>query len=351
MAQKFENEVVILLKARDETAKTFGKVTKSTKQFADNLNAKAGAGAANNLAKVFGVLGSIEGALKGVNAVTELFSGNIEEAADKIKSMPLGIGPVATAIQDIQFAWFGVNDAIEEANRLVDQQTQRNKVLETSAKRRIAGIATLESLNQELALKKAGEFEAQTLALRFDTQRRIKKIREDGAKEQSEFSENLTRQAVAKALELEKLKLKEINLAHSAAMQKEGEAFLAELKKKEEAEIKSAEAVAKAKSDANKKLIDAHKAAQKKADSDAEKERQKADALAVSPTDAREQQSRFLTGAAEAASQFAQQDPVVVEQKKTNTALAVVSLSIDKLTKQLMKNPTLRLAEGTAAGV
>jgi len=350
MAQKFENEVVILLKARDETAKTFGKVSKSTKKFAKDLNEKVGAGAANNLAKVFGILGSIEGGMKGINAVTELFSGNIEDAAEKMKTMPLGIGPVFTAVQDLAFAWAGVNDAIEEANRLVEEQNRRNKVLETNAKRRVVGLQTLETLNHELRMAKASEFEKQKIQLEHDTAQRIKKIREDGAKEQSAFSEKMTQAAIAKVLELEKIRAKEIAVARAEAADAEGKAFLAELDKKKEAEIKAAQEVAKEKLRVNNKLLDEQKKAALAEKKEAEKEQARIDALAVSPTDAREQQSRFLTGAAEASTQFAAQDPVVAEQKKTNSALDAVAESIDKLALKFESNPILRMAEGSAAG-
>tara|TARA_R110001592_G_scaffold122620_3_gene329551 strand:+ start:3450 stop:4526 length:1077 start_codon:yes stop_codon:yes gene_type:complete len=100
---------------------------KKTGSTVDSALATPGAKFALNMGKVFAAMGAVEMAAKSASVVTSFLAakgaenaGNAEESAkhfeamsETIKSMPMGIGPVATAIEDLMHKALGLTDAFE----------------------------------------------------------------------------------------------------------------------------------------------------------------------------------------------------------------------------------------------
>jgi hypothetical protein len=95
--------------------KAEAQVTRSAKKMSSSMekNMKFGAG----MAKAFAALGAIEGGLKGAMAVTKLWKGDLDGANEAFAAMPMGIGAVASAVQDLAMEWSGANEAQEKFNK------------------------------------------------------------------------------------------------------------------------------------------------------------------------------------------------------------------------------------------
>ncbi len=397
MAQKFENEVVILLKAQDLASSKIRKVSNSIRKFnADQAKQTSGA---DQLANIFKAVGFVEAGLKSATIAASLFKGELEDAETAAKALPFGIGAAFSAGQELGRAIRGINKELERSNALIEQQVRKNKVLEDQAKARKAGITNLKSINDQLRLAQASDFDRQRIQLEIETQARLDKVRETALKDRSEFSENFQRAQFRKIRELEAIELKKINFAQSIAR---GEAGKAIIKERADAaamaareaetlrrdELSNQQALEQAKSDTRRLALEAQgrdleaqeemirqgfkvqiqaaqEAGRKFVVIELEKQRKLAlleaqraaaqdaagdERVEGTATQTRQQQSRFLTGAAEAATQFGGPEPIVVEAKKSNTLLELVNKHLAELSKQLTKNPPLIIARGTASG-
>lgn len=85
-------------------------------------------------------------ALNAANVASKALGGSIQDAAEAIKSLPLGIGQVARTLEDVLGQWTGITAQIEAANRAVETQNAlaaigvklaegRQKAIEASATR------------------------------------------------------------------------------------------------------------------------------------------------------------------------------------------------------------------------
>lgn len=394
MAQKFENEVLILIKARDESEKTFGRVSERTRKFARDIE-KNQKGAADQLAGIFKAVGFVEGGFKSLAIATEAWNGDLDKAVELAKSLPFGLGAAFTAGEQLGNALFGVNKELAESNRLTEEQSRRNKVLETQAKTRQAGLKTLASLNERLLVARASGFDKQRVRLEIDRQKAISEINKNAEKDRSDVSEKIRRESLKKIAELHHFNLLEIAIAETSAERAAADAAskqaaedAAMVKSKADAlrqgELSDQQALEQAKSDTRRLALEAQGrdleaqqemikqnfrvrireaeeagraevAIELKTQRDlklfaAQKEDTDLDSSGPSGAQVREQQSRFLTGVPEAATQFGSIDPVVEEQKQTNAMLAKLGSEMEALNKNLTKNPPLQLASGTASG-
>lgn len=351
MAQKFENEVSILIKARDVSQSVFDDRAKKTSDFAKKIKSSQ-KGAADQLAKIFTAVGFVEGGFKSLAIVTEAWNGDLDKSIELAKSLPFGLGAAFTAGQQLGDALFGVNKELEKSNALLEEQARRSKILDTQAKTRQAQLKTANSLTDELRIARAEGFDKDRIAVEIDTQKRIKAIREEGAKDNSEISARIERDSIEIVVELRAIALKEIAIARAEAIDAEGRKVFAEMDRRRDAEIRANEEVARAKNDANRKLLAQSKADAKFLADEAKKAQAKIDSErpGESQTQARGQQARFLTGVSEAATQFNKADPVVKEQKETNVLMGSLIAEMQNFSKAFGKAPFFKLASGTASG-
>ena len=121
------------------------KLAKTGKTIDDTL-ATPGAKMAVNMGKVFAVMGAIEFAAKAASAGVSLLdafsaqaAGNAAEAskhfdavAETIKQLPMGIGPVAAAIEDLMHKVMGVDEAMRRVTKAQKDASARKSVNDIS---------------------------------------------------------------------------------------------------------------------------------------------------------------------------------------------------------------------------
>jgi hypothetical protein len=75
--------------------------------------------------------------IEAADVATALFTGDITTAADKIKSMPLGVGHVATALESLLGTWTGIQSEIDANNSSIKYQEAMVASLTRNAKERL----------------------------------------------------------------------------------------------------------------------------------------------------------------------------------------------------------------------
>ncbi|MEM7517079.1 MAG: hypothetical protein AAF368_09185, partial [Planctomycetota bacterium] len=113
------------------------------------------------------VMGTIELAFGGVNVLTEVFSGNIEDAAERLKQLPAGIGPVATQLETMLGNLTGMRQETELLVRLNESMERTLSLQAESASRRF-------SIEQELAQIQRRQRQEAALAAEDDPERRAR---------------------------------------------------------------------------------------------------------------------------------------------------------------------------------
>jgi len=122
------------------------KLAKTGKTIDDTL-ATPGAKMAVNMGKVFAVMGAIEFAAKAASAGVSLLdafsaqaAGNAAEAskhfdavAETIKQLPMGIGPVAAALEDLMHKALGVDEAMRRVTEAQKDASARESVKSMNA--------------------------------------------------------------------------------------------------------------------------------------------------------------------------------------------------------------------------
>lgn len=112
----------------DKLDKTLNEAKAKTKRAAADMekigkNIQFGA----MLAKGLAAMGALEAGIKGLTVGTQLWKGEMTAAAEGLKAMPMGIGPVVTAVDDLLKLWTGVADSIADVNKQTALQEAANK--------------------------------------------------------------------------------------------------------------------------------------------------------------------------------------------------------------------------------
>lgn len=132
-----------------------------------NLNFAAG------FTKALAALGAIEGAMRGVQVVTALMRGDLDAANEAWRQMPLGIGAVAGAIQDVVNDLHGLNELQKKFDEQLKKAQARAR-LQNQADRQLSILqrsATLGSIDDLVERKiKAAELDRDATIVRSRNQ-------------------------------------------------------------------------------------------------------------------------------------------------------------------------------------
>ena len=140
---KLQIEVSAQMEKLDTQLQKVEQQVKQTGQKIDNTMNAPAAKLALNMGAVFAVMGGIELATKSASAGISFLSamsaeaeGNAAEAArhfeamsETIKQLPMGIGPVATAIEEVMHKILDVDEALERVTRAQERATSRETVV------------------------------------------------------------------------------------------------------------------------------------------------------------------------------------------------------------------------------
>ena len=150
-----EKRLDIVLRARDEVARGLNSAMGRLNAAAGKFKANA-QGSTDALAKVFAYMSTIEGAARGVEAVSSVIQGDLEGAAEAVKRLPLGVGAAATALEDMLATVTGIKAEMKELAEFqkwqAEQEKKLNETLKTQAQWReriddLAAKATLSALS------------------------------------------------------------------------------------------------------------------------------------------------------------------------------------------------------------
>jgi hypothetical protein len=169
------------------------KLAKTGKTIDDTL-ATPGAKMAVNMGKVFAVMGAIEFAAKSASAAVSLLdafsaqaAGNAAEASrhfdavsETIKQLPMGIGPVAAALEDLMHKALGVDEAMRKLVKAEERATSRELVMA----QKDAIDSRMESLTAELEILNEADDEKRSI---LEHERNHNKLREDAKKLEEEI--------------------------------------------------------------------------------------------------------------------------------------------------------------------
>lgn len=105
-----------------ETAKDIDKSTEKVSSGFGKIGEKA--------IKVFAVLGFVEAGLKATDAALKLFTGDLDGAADALKTLPFGIGPAVGALELLLGTIDGTNEALGESTERLKEITEQSAKLD-----------------------------------------------------------------------------------------------------------------------------------------------------------------------------------------------------------------------------
>ncbi len=180
-------DIEILLAAKDEAS---GKISalqhRMEKMHKQNSKFAKDAGPSLQLGKALALMGSIEAAAKSATAVSAAFRGEWEEAASAVKSLPLGIGGAATALEGLLGQITGANREIREMQKQAEASEKTNAA-RSAANERIREMKS--QLDLQIALNTTTSSYTQEI-IKIDAQEKSKlaKIKEqlDGARDLSD---------------------------------------------------------------------------------------------------------------------------------------------------------------------
>jgi hypothetical protein len=152
-------DIEILLKARDDaSAKIKALEDHLRKLNAHNKKFAQDAAPALALGKVFAAMGAVEGAARGVSALTAAFRGDFQSAAEEIKRLPFGIGAAASALEGVLDILTRTSEQIEENNALAKKQNE-------IAENRLTVLQRVKAARLEDEAESATGFERERLKL------------------------------------------------------------------------------------------------------------------------------------------------------------------------------------------
>jgi hypothetical protein len=171
-------DIEILLKARDDaSAKIKALEDHLRKLNAHNKKFAQDAAPALALGKVFAAMGAVEGAARGVSAVTAAFRGDFQSAAEEIKRLPFGIGAAASALEGVLDILTRTSEQIEENNALAKKQNE-------IAEKRLTVLQRVKAARLEDEAESATGFERERLKLLIrekNTLDEIAKLRQEAS--------------------------------------------------------------------------------------------------------------------------------------------------------------------------
>lgn len=207
MAQR---EVNILVRARDEASKVFRGIEAAARQLMGiKQQADAGGGRSEefNLIRSIALVGKLNAAIGVANVLTDIFKGNLDDAAESLKNMPMGIGGVVRQFEILLGNVTGLTAETERIKRETELLENINKT-----RLRIADL-TRQALKQQAdeVLRMRRELQAMEMgpgdAILFNLQiafsdratmakeaaeAQIRKIREEANKQVRELNEQLS---------------------------------------------------------------------------------------------------------------------------------------------------------------
>lgn len=123
------------------------KTLRAGKNIEDKLEKQGIGGVAKTALKAFAAFSLIEAGIKSATAITAVFKGEWESAAASIKSLPLGIGALATGLDGLLREVTGFNQELKEQEEL---QKRANRQLELAAKLSKQRLDSQRALNDVL---------------------------------------------------------------------------------------------------------------------------------------------------------------------------------------------------------
>lgn len=134
----------------DKATKAVDKFGKRGKQAGQEVQVAFG-GIVGMALKAVATMGAVELGLGAVNTATKLFEGNIEGAAEAIKNLPAGIGPVARQLEELLGTLTGITKQTEMWERATANALQAQQKFFEIAKKRLS--VEKEVYGQQLSLQ------------------------------------------------------------------------------------------------------------------------------------------------------------------------------------------------------
>uniref|UniRef100_A0A6M3K7F4 Uncharacterized protein n=1 Tax=viral metagenome TaxID=1070528 RepID=A0A6M3K7F4_9ZZZZ len=144
MAKK---ELDIEIKARNLSQQGFSSAAQSAQKFKGDVDKGMGGFASSvteKLSKIKAYFGAASAGLKSVVAITAMWNGETEKAHEILKSLPLRIGPLYSALYDVLGVLTGINEEIEKTKKLMKDNAEE-------ARRNQASVAQSMSLKERTA--------------------------------------------------------------------------------------------------------------------------------------------------------------------------------------------------------
>ena len=148
--------------------------------------------------KAFASFSLIESGIKAATAATAAFRGEWETAAEVIKQLPLGVGPVATAIERLLVEFTPWGQAIRDANKDLERTNQLVDRIEQRQRKQVEAQNLLRRAIRESNLIGAQGFEAEFLTAENLADDKIKELQTRLRRAQSEKERSVLQRAITR---------------------------------------------------------------------------------------------------------------------------------------------------------
>jgi len=180
---KLQKDSSQLSKVLGEQQAQLASVAKKAEHAGDRLNQAFGGKLVEMAARGLAVMGTVELGIGAVNVASDVLSGNFEDAAEAVKKLPAGIGPLARQIDSLLGSVTGITAEIERIkavndamNLAIDRQVDSAQTIQKIEQSR---VATLRELADELERLRADPSDRPFIEARQQAEARVAAAKEE----------------------------------------------------------------------------------------------------------------------------------------------------------------------------
>ncbi len=224
-------DLTIVIAAKNAARAAFQQAAGTVRQFGAEL-AKATGGNLQHTLSMVAQVSKLEIGMKAVSVATDIWRGELEKVPEQLRQLPLGLGQVSGAIEQIILKWTGWGAEIDEANKKLAEAQRRERELASVRRAGESSRSLTQQLRRELELTSTPEGSRREVAERHRFQQQMQQI---AAVEKASLQHNAAEQQRAVARQIHEQKLAEIRAQEEKKLHHEQEKAAQELAKRQQA--------------------------------------------------------------------------------------------------------------------
>lgn len=226
-----EAELTIVIAAKNAARAAFQQAVGTVRQFGSEL-AKATGGSMQHTLSMVAQVSKLEIGMKAVSVATDIWRGELEKVPEQLRQLPLGLGQVSGALEQIILKWTGWGAEIDEANRKLVEAQRREQELAAVRRAGESSRSLTQQLQRELELEIAPEGSRKEITERHRFEQQMQQI---AAVEKASLQHNAAEQQRAVARQIHEQKLAEIRAEQEKKLRDEQQKAAQELAQRQQA--------------------------------------------------------------------------------------------------------------------